>query len=194
MFRCRTTPIYSSAIRGTNNVHVSTTLSMCLAVTIRIIPKCYCLPEEPHYSETQDPPKDPVITDLDVTTHWHKNNDELIEGIHSDSAKGHQIVLLDHRGKILTDEKFTVNMDNWLECGKNRLTFVIGGSYGLPEELKSTYGSQLLSLSSREVFNPDYTRTLLMERIYQISKIRNEIRKGYRPNVNYYDFWYHRYR
>jgi 23S rRNA pseudoU1915 N3-methylase RlmH len=178
MFWYRTTSIYSSRVRG-KDVHGSKTLSMDLEITIRIIPKKYCLPDAPHtnHSERQDPPKNPLITDLVVTTQWHKNNDELIRGTDSDSAKGRQIVLLDPLGELLTEEKFSTNMNKWFECGKNRLTFVIGGSYGLPEELKSNYGSQMLSVSYADVFSPDYTRILLMEKIYRTSELRNKIPK-----------------
>ena len=110
-------------------------------------------------------------TNLKVTTQWHKNNEELVKGIEGDTSKSHGMVLLDPLGKMCTSEKFSDDMYHWLEEGGSRLTFVIGGAEGLPEEVKMNYGSRMLSLSSL-TFTHQFARILLMEQIYRASEIK----------------------
>lgn len=125
---------------------------------------------------------------LDVSTVWHKNDDELTKNVMTDAEKGHTVVLLDPTGKTYTSEKFSEAVFDWLDIGGSRLSFVIGGAEGLPPELKYGYGTsgngkkgnkkssagpqfQLFSLSSL-TFTHQFARTLLIEQIYRASEIR----------------------
>mmetsp|Transcript_22767 Transcript_22767/g.46290 ORF Transcript_22767/g.46290 Transcript_22767/m.46290 type:complete len:228 (-) Transcript_22767:186-869(-) len=112
-------------------------------------------------------------TNLQVTTQWHKNDDDLVKAVEGDEAKNHPVVLLDPLGKMCTSEKFCDGMYKWLEEGGSRLTFVIGGAEGLPEELRGVGARRrnLLSLSSL-TFTHQFARILLMEQIYRASEIR----------------------
>ena len=73
---------------------------------------------------------------INAVTTWHKNDNDLLKGISNDKTKGYSIILLDPTGKIQTSEEFSSNFYNWLDIGGSRLVFVIGGSDGLPSELK----------------------------------------------------------
>ncbi|GFH58388.1 hypothetical protein CTEN210_14864 [Chaetoceros tenuissimus] len=125
---------------------------------------------------------------LDVSTIWHKNDDDLTKNVFADAEKGHTIVLLDPTGKTFTSEKFSEAVFDWLDVGGSRLSFVIGGAEGLPPELKYGYENggnggkgnkknttgpqfQLFSLSSL-TFTHQFARTLLIEQIYRASEIR----------------------
>lgn len=112
-------------------------------------------------------------TNLQVTTQWHKNDDDLVKAVEGDEAKNHPVVLLDPLGKMSTSEKFCDDMYKWLEEGGSRLTFVIGGAEGLPEELRGVGARRrnLLSLSSLTLTH-QFARILLMEQIYRASEIR----------------------
>ena len=111
-------------------------------------------------------------TNLDVETHWHKTDEELVKAATSDENKNHKVILLDPLGKMCTSEVFSDNMYNWLEIGGSRLTFCIGGAEGLPKELReSTNKNDMLSLSSL-TFTHQFARILLMEQIYRASEIR----------------------
>ena len=111
-------------------------------------------------------------TNLDVTTHWHKNDDDLLKNIQADVSKNHKVILLDPLGKMCTSEVFSDQMYEWLEVGGSRLTFCIGGAEGLPKELREeTKKSDMLSLSSL-TFTHQFARILLMEQIYRASEIR----------------------
>lgn len=56
------------------------------------------------------------------------------------------VVLLDERGKTYSSVEFSKQMQRWFQLNKRRLVFVIGGSYGIHESLKSKYN--MLSLST----------------------------------------------
>ena len=112
-------------------------------------------------------------TNLNVQTFYHKNDNELTKNIEADESKNHKVILLDPLGKLVTSEVFSDNMYNWLEDGGSRLTFVIGGAEGLPEELKAGRSGKndLLSLG-KMTFTHQFARVLLMEQIYRASEIR----------------------
>lgn len=171
VFRCKSS--FGDFTRQRHQRHHVTrrsTLSMGLEVKIRIVGRKSGGEKwlESSYSTYESRLKS---TNLEVTTLWHKNNDELIKSIDSDSSKSHSVVLLDPLGKMCTSEKFSEDMYKWLEEGGSRLTFVIGGAEGLPEEIKSTYGRRMLSLSSL-TFTHQFARILLMEQIYRASEIK----------------------
>ena len=117
---------------------------------------------------------------VDLITIWHKNNDDLVKNVLSEDEKGHTIVLLDPLGKKMTSEDFSDSMYKWLESGGSRLTFVIGGADGLPEDLRidinrkvnhSRSRFQMISLSDL-TFTHQFARTLLAEQIYRATEIR----------------------
>lgn len=119
-----------------------------------------------------------------VSTHYHKNDVELLRGIEADEIKERKIVLLDPNGQLCTSEVFSMNMYRWLEEGGSRLTFVIGGAEGLPEEIKRGVGGEgggggkknnnkrdMLSMGMM-TFTHQFARILLMEQIYRASEIK----------------------
>lgn len=149
----------------------STTLQMGLQIKIRIVGRKNggekWLDQSYSTYETRLKP-----TNLEVTTHWHKNDDDLLKNIQADTSKNHKVILLDPLGKMCTSEVFSDNMYDWLEVGGSRLTFCIGGAEGLPKELRDeAKKSDLLSLSSL-TFTHQFARILLMEQIYRASEIR----------------------
>jgi 23S rRNA (pseudouridine1915-N3)-methyltransferase len=121
---------------------------------------------------------------VDLITIWHKNNDELVNNVLSEAEKGHTIILLDPLGKKMTSEVFSESMYKWLEIGGSRLTFVIGGADGLPQDLRFDFNGgikynsnssgsrfQMISLSDL-TFTHQFARTLLAEQIYRATEIR----------------------
>lgn len=63
---------------------------------------------------------------INVQTHYHKNDNDLVKGVTTDDDKNHSVVLLDPLGRVLTSEKFADDLYNWFDEGGSRLTFVIG--------------------------------------------------------------------
>ena len=65
---------------------------------------------------------------INVQTHYHKNDKDLVKGVTTDVDKTHSVVLLDPLGRVLTSENFSDDLYNWFDEGGSRLTFVIGGA------------------------------------------------------------------
>ncbi|NSW45027.1 MAG: 23S rRNA (pseudouridine(1915)-N(3))-methyltransferase RlmH [Bacteroidales bacterium] len=74
------------------------------------------------------------------------------------------VVLLDEKGKTYTSISFANQLETWLNSGKKRLVFIIGGAYGIHRSLKQKYTS--ISLSSM-TFNHQLIRLIFAEQIYR---------------------------
>ena len=84
------------------------------------------------------------------------------------------VISLDLNKKEFTSEEFAVYLDKKFEIGKSNITFVIGGSYGLSDELKNR-ANDAISLS-KMTFLHQMTRLILLEQIYRAFKInKNEV-------------------
>ena len=80
------------------------------------------------------------------------------------------LITLEIEGKQLTSEDFANKIDQILIENSN-ITFVIGGSYGLSEEIKTK--SNLHLSFSKMTFPHQLFRVLLLEQIYRAYKINN---------------------
>ncbi len=75
------------------------------------------------------------------------------------------MVLLDEQGKGLTSKAFSKELVQWVESGKKRVVFVIGGSYGVSDAVK-TRANIKLKLSDF-VLNHWVAQIVLTEQIYR---------------------------
>ena len=107
-----------------------------------------------------------------VSTQYHKSAKELVKGTEADREKKHKIILLDPLGKMCSSETFSDKMYEWLEEGGSRLTFVIGGAEGLPDDLKKEGGRQEMLSLGMLTFTHQFARILLIEQIYRATEIR----------------------
>ena len=80
------------------------------------------------------------------------------------------VVTLEIEGNSLTSLEFAKKIDNNFNSNKN-LTFVIGGSYGLDESVKSRSDYKLSF--SKFTFPHQLFRMILLEQIYRAYKINN---------------------
>lgn len=81
------------------------------------------------------------------------------------------VVTLDLGKKEMTSEEFAVYLDKAFITGGSSITFVIGGSYGLSDEMKNR-SNYAISLS-KMTFLHQMTRLILLEQIYRAFKINN---------------------
>lgn len=80
------------------------------------------------------------------------------------------VILLDLHGKEISSEDFSKKIDRITSEGKN-ITFVIGGSYGLSDQVRNRSDFSLrLSLMT---FTHQMTRVIILEQIYRAFKIIN---------------------
>lgn len=166
--------IYKCDTRRRRHSSISTTISMGLDVKIRMVGRKNGGEKwlESAYDTYEIRLKS---SNVNVETQYHKNDDELMKSIEADESKNHKVVLLDPRGKLCTSEAFSDDMYRWLEEGGSRLSFVIGGAEGLPQEVKQQHKNgnlrDMLSLGMM-TFTHQFARLLLMEQIYRASEIK----------------------
>ena len=82
------------------------------------------------------------------------------------------VVALDIQGNQLTSEEFAKKLD-MASLSHNTITFVIGSSYGLTEDIKSR--AHLRLSFSRMTFPHQLFRVMLLEQIYRACTINNNI-------------------
>lgn len=81
------------------------------------------------------------------------------------------IIALCIEGKKLTSEAFAAHIRTAMLAGKNRIVFIIGGSFGLHPSVKRR-ADMLLSFSDM-TFPHQLFRVMLAEQIYRAFKINN---------------------
>ena len=81
------------------------------------------------------------------------------------------LIALDLNKKEMTSEKFASYVQNKLESNGSKISFVIGGSYGLSDELKNRVDDSI-SLSSL-TFPHQLARLILLEQLFRAFKILN---------------------
>ncbi|HND84620.1 MAG TPA: 23S rRNA (pseudouridine(1915)-N(3))-methyltransferase RlmH [Pseudobdellovibrionaceae bacterium] len=83
------------------------------------------------------------------------------------------VVVLDERGKAFTSVDFAHQMQRWQDTGRSRICFVIGGAFGLSDEVKKR-ANATLSLSAM-VMNHMVAQVVLLEQIYRSFCIQKNI-------------------
>ncbi len=77
---------------------------------------------------------------------------------------GHRSVMLDATGKEMNSENFAAWLGKWKDYGE-KLQFIIGGAYGLPEYIKKD-ADECLSLSKLTIPH-QLAQIVLLEQLYR---------------------------
>lgn len=80
-----------------------------------------------------------------------------------------KVVVLDERGSMLTSPAFAQRLGTWRDQGVRDLAFVIGGAYGMTDEVRQR-ADLVLSLSPM-VFPHQLVRVLFSEQLYRALSI-----------------------
>lgn len=97
----------------------------------------------------------------------NKEGKNILNNLKKDSY----IICLDLRGKQFTSEEFSQKIENISLTGNSSITFIIGGSLGLSEEIIAE-ANELISFS-KMTFPHQLFRVFLLEQIYRAFKISN---------------------
>jgi 23S rRNA (pseudouridine1915-N3)-methyltransferase len=79
--------------------------------------------------------------------------------------QGDIIIALDEQGRGFSSAAFAKQMERFLGSGKKRLCFIVGGAFGLSEELKKK--ADLLLALSEMTMPHDLARLVLSEQVYR---------------------------
>ena len=83
------------------------------------------------------------------------------------------VILLDDKGKASSSLQFAQKLESWLNSGKKRMLFVVGGAYGFSDEIYSK-ASEKCSLS-KMTFSHQMVRLFFAEQLYRAFTIlKNE--------------------
>ena len=102
----------------------------------------------------------------DIKTSLKKESEKIVKYINSKDY----IITLEIEGQQLTSLELARKLDNILSINSN-ITFIIGGSYGLSEEIKKLSNYKLSF--SKMTFPHQLFRVILLEQIYRSFKINN---------------------
>ena len=80
------------------------------------------------------------------------------------------VVLLDEKGKDLNSVDFSKKLERWQSSGKKRLVFVIGGAYGVSDDIKNR-AQDNVRLSTLTM-NHWMAQAVLLEQIYRAHAIQ----------------------
>ncbi|SDZ97727.1 23S rRNA (pseudouridine1915-N3)-methyltransferase [Thalassobacillus cyri] len=105
------------------------------------------------------------LSEADMKEVKNKEGERILAKINPDSY----VITLEIEGKQLTSEKLAKKLDDLATYGKSKVTFVIGGSLGLSDEVlkRSDMGLSF----SKMTFPHQLMRLVLVEQIYRAFKI-----------------------
>ena len=84
---------------------------------------------------------------------------------------GEKVVVLDERGAHLTSTQFAARLGGWRDQGVRKVVFVIGGAYGMTDEVRQK--ADLVLALSAMTFPHQLVRVILAEQIYRALMIVN---------------------
>lgn len=94
-----------------------------------------------------------------------KEGERLLKSVRPDSY----IILLDVVGKLISSEELSAKLDHLALTGQSNITFVIGGAFGLSDEVRKA-AKERISFS-KMTFTHQMVRLLLVEQVYRAMKI-----------------------
>lgn len=130
--------------------------------TKRLQPYCKLEIVEVSEEKSNDEPNDSLTKII-----LKKEGERLLNKI----KESEYLILVDLRGTELDSIDFSKKIDQITTYGNSSLTFVIGGSYGLSDELRQK--AKFKWCLSKLTFTHQMTRILVLEQIYRAFKILN---------------------
>jgi len=117
------------------------------------------------YIELKDEAISDKASEKELENIKSKEGKRIIEKINKDSY----VFLMDLHGKQLTSEKFSAIINQVTLQGKSHITFIIGGSLGLSEEVRQQAHFKLSF--SEMTFPHQMFKLMLLEQLYRQFKI-----------------------
>lgn len=117
--------------------------------------------------ELDDEPAPEKLSDKQRETVMKREGERILKCINQKDY----VVALAIEGEGVTSVEFASSLEDWVNSGGAAVTFVIGGSLGLSEEVLNR-AQKKLSLS-RMTFTHQLSRIILVEQLYRAFKIVN---------------------
>ncbi|MFA9458328.1 23S rRNA (pseudouridine(1915)-N(3))-methyltransferase RlmH [Halalkalibacter sp. AB-rgal2] len=105
------------------------------------------------------------LSDTEMQQVKQKEGERILAKLHPDA----HVIALAIEGKMLTSEQLAENLDKLATYGKSKITFIIGGSLGLSDEVMKR-ANEALSFS-KMTFPHQLMRLVLVEQVYRAFRI-----------------------
>lgn len=105
------------------------------------------------------------LSEAEIEDVKRKEGSKILSKIGADEY----VITLEIEGKQLSSEQFAKKLDELATYGKSKVSFVIGGSHGLSEEVKKR--SNYAMSFSKMTFPHQLMRLVLVEQIYRAFRI-----------------------
>ncbi|MGP4073704.1 23S rRNA (pseudouridine(1915)-N(3))-methyltransferase RlmH [Piscibacillus sp. B03] len=105
------------------------------------------------------------LSDADKEDMKNKEGQKILNKLSTDTY----VITLEIEGKMLTSEAFAKKLDELATYGKSKIAFVIGGSLGLSDDVKSR--SDFAISFSKMTYPHQLMRLVLLEQVYRGFKI-----------------------
>ena len=105
------------------------------------------------------------LSEAEIEDVKRKEGSKILSKIGADEY----VIMLEIEGKQLSSEQFAKKLDELATYGKSKVSFVIGGSHGLSEEVKKR--SNYAMSFSKMTFPHQLMRLVLVEQIYRAFRI-----------------------
>ena len=106
-----------------------------------------------------------VENDSEIALAMEKEGNNILSKIKDNQY----VITLEILGKNLSSEEFASKIDNLMLTGKSDITLVIGGSYGLSDNVKKR--SDFALSFSKMTFPHQMMRVVLLEQVYRAYRI-----------------------
>lgn len=123
----------------------------------------YCTLE---ITEVDDEKAAPDCSEKEVTRIKEKEGQKLLGKI----KPSEYVVALDLNANTYDSPQFASRLEEWFVQGNSTVTFLIGGSLGLSDEVKKKANERVTL--SRLTFTHPMTRVILLEQLYRAFKIK----------------------
>ena len=105
----------------------------------------------------------------DVKAHKKTNSTKIkkseTERILQKIKKDDQVILLDEKGETHTSASFAKNIVSYMNSGKRRLVFIVGGAYGFSDLMYERFPLQMAL--SKMTFSHQMVRLFFCEQLYR---------------------------
>lgn len=111
--------------------------------------------------------KEAKVDETNITKGLNEEGENILKRI----KDGEYLILSDLHGKEITSEEFSKSLRELIDKGISPISYVIGGTYGLSNELRKRSNDKICL--SKLTFTHQMTRVILLEQIYRAFKIIN---------------------
>ena len=105
------------------------------------------------------------LSEADMEEVKRKEGEKLLAKVPADAY----VISLEIMGDMVTSEQFAAKLDKLAIHGKSKISFIIGGSLGLSEEVRQR--SDYALSFSKMTFPHQLMRLILLEQIYRVFRI-----------------------